>query len=186
MVQILGVSGSLRKNSYNSALLHATTSLSSKDVNITVAEPLDNLPFFTPDMCDEHFPSALISWKASIKRADAIIIASPEYAHAISGVLKNALDWVVGSGELIDKPIAVWNASPTHIGASRAHEALKYTVSLLSANLVNDASFSFSSINQKIDSSGNIVDKVTLINIIHTIEELKKIVIQSSKQIPNQ
>lgn len=162
-MRILAISGSLRKGSYNSALLRAVMGEAPEGVEVILAPSLDRLPFFNPDLDDPASPRAAVGeWREALEAADALLIASPEYAHAMSGVLKNALDWVVGSGELVGKPVAVLNASPTHLGADKAHASLKYTIALLSANLVEEASMRVDAVNKKIDVQGRVTDTETL------------------------
>ena len=74
---------------------------------------LADVPPFNPDLDTDTAPVEVVRFRAALEACDAILICSPEYAHGVSGVLKNALDWVVGSGELMDKPIALINASST-------------------------------------------------------------------------
>jgi NADPH-dependent FMN reductase len=88
-------------------------------------------------------------------RCDAVLISSPEYAHGVPGVLKNALDWVVGSGELIDKPVALINASAR---ATHAWTSLADTVSVMSARVVRDASITVSLDGRTLDSCAIVAD----------------------------
>lgn len=87
--------------------------------------PLDSLPPFNADL-DGNEPEAVKAFQAALSKADAVIICSPEYAHGISGVLKNALDWVVSSGELFGKPMGTINSSPhSHHAMDSLHEILR-------------------------------------------------------------
>ncbi len=95
-VKLLALSGSLRKTSYNKAAIETLKVLAPNYIEITVGE-IGNLPLFNPDRENENIP-ALEKLKFSLNEASGLIIASPEYAHGISGPLKNALDWLV-SGE---------------------------------------------------------------------------------------
>lgn len=176
-MKILAVSGSLRSGSYNTALLKAAASLAPESVKITLAAPLDRLPFFNPDL-EADAIAGVTQWRNELREADALLIAAPEYAHAIPGVLKNALDWIVGSGELIAKPVAVINASPTHLGADKAHEGLLYTINLLDANLIREASMHLGTINKKINAEGNLTDEPTIERLRDAINTLAKAVIK--------
>ncbi len=161
-MKILAVTGSLRKKSYNSALRDAAVAHSSEEIQIVSGPSVGALPLFNPDLDDERNPlPAVKKWRDALTSADGVMIFSPEYAHDIPGSLKNALDWIVGSGELVDKPVAVVNASTTHMGGVNAHERLFYTMRLLSARLVADASMIFDSINAKVDEKGKITDPET-------------------------
>jgi NAD(P)H-dependent FMN reductase len=118
-IRILAISGSLRAISLNTALLRAATSLAPEGVAISLYGGLGDLPHFNPDLEGAEPPSVL-DFRTQLQRSDGVLISSPEYAHGVPGVLKNALDWLVGSGELVGKPVALLNASPraTHAQAS--------------------------------------------------------------------
>jgi NAD(P)H-dependent FMN reductase len=136
-VRILAVSGSLRSDSSNSSLIRAIASLTPEGVDVHIFARLAELPFFNPDLDVGAGPPAVNSLREDLRNADAVLISSPEYAHGVPGVLKNALDWLVGSGELIDKPVALINAAPR---ATHAYASLIETLSTMTARIVPDAS----------------------------------------------
>lgn len=136
-VRVLAVSGSLRKASSNSALVSAAIRVAPVGVEVSVYGELAEVPPFNPDLDTDTAPVGVFRFRAALKACDAILISSPEYAHGVSGVLKNALDWVVSSGELIDKPIAVINASAR---ASHADASLRGTLTTMSGRVIDDAS----------------------------------------------
>src|SRR5262249_42542454 len=108
-VNVLAISGSLQENSSNSALLRAVSACAS-DIDVIVWDELGALPLFRPgDDGDVH----VASLRHGIAEADAVLIATPEYAGGMPGALKNALDWLVGSGELYDKPVVIMSAAPS-------------------------------------------------------------------------
>ena len=137
MVRILAISGSLRHASSNSALVRAAARLAPVGVEIEVYGELGEIPPFNPDLDIEPAPAAVLRLRAALEASDAILISSPEYAHGVSGVLKNALDWVVSSGEIIYKPIALINASAR---ATHAHAALRETLTTMSGRVISEAS----------------------------------------------
>ncbi len=95
-----------------------------------IAPSIDQLPHFNPDL-ERHGASAphpVQAFRGLLANADGVVFAAPEYAHSLPGVLKNALDWVVGSGELYGKPIAVLAASPRPDGAAMGRAALEQTL----------------------------------------------------------
>jgi len=98
---------------------------------------LADVPPFNPDLDTETAPAGVVAFRAALEACDAILICSPEYAHGVSGVLKNALDWVVGSGELIGKPIALINASTR---ATHAYDSLRETLTTMSGRVIDEAS----------------------------------------------
>jgi chromate reductase, NAD(P)H dehydrogenase (quinone) len=136
-MQILAISGSLRAASSNSSLIRALAALAPEGVQVRVYEGLAQLPHFNPDLDIDPAPAAVASFRDALRESDAVVISSPEYAHGVPGVLKNALDWLVGSGELIDKPIAVINASPR---GTHAYASLVETLKTMSGRIVADAS----------------------------------------------
>ncbi|TGK07714.1 NAD(P)H-dependent oxidoreductase [Leptospira semungkisensis] len=160
-MKLLAISGSLRKGSSNTAILLAAQKSAEKNIEITLAAPLDRLPHFNPDLDTETPPESVKVWRDELREADGIIFSSPEYAFAIPGVLKNALDWIVSSAELYNKPVALINASPSYGGAAKAQAALIQLLGVLTAKVVDKAVLNIASVNKKIDSEGNISDDGT-------------------------
>lgn len=136
-VRVLAISGSLRRASSNGALVGAVARLASGNVEVSIYRELASLPPFNPDLEEETAPEAVVRFRAALQACDAVLISSPEYAHGVPGVLKNALDWLVASGELIDKPVALINTSAR---ATHAWESLARTLLVMSARVLLDAS----------------------------------------------
>lgn len=135
MTRILGLSGSLRGASLNSMLLRAAARLAPEEIEVELGADLGSLPLFNPDL-EAADPPAVATLRRRIIAADALLIASPEYAHGVSAIIKNALDWMVGNESLIGKPVALANTSPR---ANLAAAALRETLVTMSALLVEDA-----------------------------------------------
>jgi chromate reductase len=136
-MKIIAISGSLRAGSSNTAVLRAAARLAPAGVEIVLFDGIGNLPFFNPDDEDgDRLPAAVGAMRALIGTADGLLISSPEYARGVAGVMKNALDWLVGSLEFPDKPVALINTSPR---ATHALAALTLTLETMSARLVPDA-----------------------------------------------
>lgn len=135
-MKVLAISGSLRATSLNSALLRAVARLAPADINVVIYRGLGDLPLFNPDI-EASDPSPVVNLRTQIISADALLIASPEYAHGVTGVMKNALDWMVGCEAFIHKPVALLNASPRAI---HAHASLRETITVMSACIVEEAS----------------------------------------------
>jgi len=154
MVTFLTISGSLRASSTNSLLLEALQDLAPPEVTIVAYRGLAELPAFNPDIemqGDEALPAPVQVFRRALRDAGAVIVSSPEYAHGVPGALKNALDWVVGTGELVDKPVSLLNPSP----ASRfAHPALAETLTVMSARVVEAASLTLPLAGKKLDRAG--------------------------------
>jgi len=132
---VLALSGSLRKASLNTAMLTMAVDCAPPGLRVNLHRGLGDLPLFNPDL-DLHEPSSVAHLGNRIAMADDVIIASPEYAHGVSGVMKNALDWMVATGVFVDKPVVLWNASPR---ASIALAALRETLIVMSTRLVDEA-----------------------------------------------
>jgi chromate reductase, NAD(P)H dehydrogenase (quinone) len=137
-MKILAISGSLRAASHNTAVLVAAKQLAPEGVTIELFDGIGMLPFVNSDLeAAEHLPEAVLSFRQTIGAADGILLSSPEYARGVSGVMKNALDWLVGSFEFPGKPVALINTSPR---ATHALAALTLTLETMSANMIQDAS----------------------------------------------
>jgi chromate reductase, NAD(P)H dehydrogenase (quinone) len=135
-MRFLALSGSLRRASLNSALLRATARLAPPNLQVVVFDGLGRLPLFNPDQADAPVEAVQRLFRA-VAQADALIVASPEYAHGVSGVIKNALDWLVGFGPFAGKSVAVLNASDR---ARHADAALRETLTTMAARIVEPAS----------------------------------------------
>jgi NAD(P)H-dependent FMN reductase len=133
---VLALSGSLRAASLNSALLRVAARVAPANVSIAIYQGLEELPLFNPDI-ESTDPEPAARLRTHIIAADALLIASPEYAHGITGVLKNALDWMVGNESFVHKPVALLNASPLSV---HAIASLREIVTTMSAHLIDEAS----------------------------------------------
>src|SRR5947207_14536285 len=119
VVRVCGIAGSLRKASYNRALLRAAVELAPEAVQITVFDRLRDVPLYDADVEAEGDPEPVVALKTAIRQADALLIATPEYNYGVPGVLKNAVDWASrppGSSVLEGKPAALMGATPGHGG----------------------------------------------------------------------
>lgn len=150
MARILAISGSLRRASCNTALLRATAALAPAGVDIRVYDGLGDLPLFNPDL-EGNEPASVKELCAQLRAVDGVLIASPEYAHGVTGAMKNALDWLVGTEVFVDKPVALFNASPR---ATLAQTALTETVRVMSADIVAQASISVALLGKNLDQAG--------------------------------
>ncbi len=107
----LAISGSLRAVSSNASLLRAAARLAPEGVEITLYESLADLPHFNPDLDTDSPPDTVADLRARLQACDGVLICSREYVHGVPGSLKNALDWIVSSGEMMNKPVALIDAS---------------------------------------------------------------------------
>jgi len=118
-------------------------------MEIIVYGGLGDLPHFNPDL-EGAEPSQVTDLRAQVRSADGLLICSPEYAHGVPGVLKNALDWLVGGEEFVAKPVAFFNASAR---STRALESLTETVTVMSARLVSEASITVPLLGKNLDAA---------------------------------
>ncbi len=153
-MRILALSGSLRAASINSALLRAAARLAAPPCQIEVYRGLGDLPLFNPDL-EEAPPLPVVALRAAVARAGALLIASPEYAHGVSGVMKNALDWLVSFEGFVALPAAVLNSSPR---AHHAHAALLETLRTMSASIVAEACIALPLLGAGLDEEGIVQD----------------------------
>jgi chromate reductase len=125
--KIVALAGSLRRGSFNRALVHAAQQLAPEGMTIELIEIAD-LPFYNADVEADGEPVSVVTFKASLYDADGILIATPEYNDGIPGVLTNAIDWgsrLPGRSPLAGKPVAMMGASPSQIGTARAQVHLR-------------------------------------------------------------
>lgn len=164
MTQILGISGSLRKASYNTSLLRAASNLVPDGISIEIFD-LSPLPLYNDDLAKDNLPSAVNDFRNSIKRSDGILIASPEYNYSFTGVLKNALDWVSTDtlGNLLTgKPIAIMGASRSVFGTARGQLHLRQVLIAADANVVQRPEIYIRRAQTMIDERGNLINNHTL------------------------
>jgi chromate reductase, NAD(P)H dehydrogenase (quinone) len=168
--RILAISGSLRQISYNTAAIKALAALAPSHIEVNVFEGIENLPLFNPDRENEVI-EAVVMLKKSLQQADALIIASPEYAHGISGVMKNSLDWLVSGEEFINVPVALINTSPR---AGIAQKALREVINTMSGRIIEDASISIPLLGSNYNTEAIVADpdiSQMLITALHAIHE---------------
>jgi len=183
-LNVLALCGSLRKASINAALLRAAPRLAAPGADIEVTDWLGRLPLFDPDLeaVEAGLPLAVQTLYLAVAHADALIIASPEYAHGVSGTIKNTLDWLVSFEPFIHKPVAVINASPR---AHHADEALRETLRTMSAGLVGERSFAVELLGARLDEHGMVADAGVAAVVEQAVGALRaEIARQASGAIP--
>jgi len=161
-VNILGFAGSLRKGSYNKSLLRAAQELLPGNATLEIFD-LDGIPPYNQDL--ENEPAERVKeFKAKIKAADAILIATPEYNYSIPGVLKNAIDSAsrpYGDNAFAHKPVAMMGASPSMMGSARAQYHLRQCFVFLTCFALNQPEVMVSFAQDKIDRDGKVTDEKT-------------------------
>ena len=140
MTRILGISGSLRRDSYNTSLLRAAAETAGPDVEFELYDGLKDVPPYDEDDDVYPRPASVARLNASIAKADAVLFATPEYNASIPGHLKNAIDWVsrpVATNALRNKPVAVVGGSTGAFGAAWAQAELRKVLAALGARVLD-------------------------------------------------
>jgi chromate reductase, NAD(P)H dehydrogenase (quinone) len=162
MTRILGIAGSLRRESFNKAALRAAQKLVPQGTTLEIFE-IDGIPLFSQD--DEKSPPAkVVEFKRKIREADAILIVTPEYNYSVPGVLKNAIDWAsrpYGDSAWAKKPVAVMGASVGVLGTARAQYHLRQMFVFLDMYAVNQPEVMIANASQRFDAQGNLTDETS-------------------------
>jgi chromate reductase, NAD(P)H dehydrogenase (quinone) len=138
-MHVLAISGSLQAGSHNTALLRTARARAPAGVVVELFEGLASLPHFNPDLEREGTVASVDALRAAVARADALLVACPEYGFSLPGVLKNAVDWLIGSGELERKRVAITAATVHAERGLMGLAALRTTLGAVSAEVVFDA-----------------------------------------------
>lgn len=192
-VKILGIAGSLRRESYNRSALRAAIDLVPEGARIETFE-LNDIPVFNQDNELNPHPS-VVEFKRRIREADAILIVTPEYNYSIPGVLKNAMDWAsrpYGDNSWDGKAVALMGATPGVLGTARAQYHLRQTFINLNIFTVNQPEVMIGSAHERFDEEGNLKDEKTkelirellqnLVNLSRTIKNSQKAAAESAVQ----
>ncbi len=159
VIHVAGISGSLRKGSYNTALLRAAAELAPVDMRLEIVD-IASLPMFHPDT--EHpFPQSVVEFRARLTQADAVLIATPEYNASISGALKNAIDWASRPPQSpwSGKPVAIMGASTGLFGTLRAQWHLRQILVHVGALPLGKPEVLVARAEQAFDSNGRLIDE---------------------------
>ena len=135
-MKVLAICGSLQAKSGNLALLKTAAASMPPGVDFVLFDGLRELPHFNPDIEATGVPESVTQWRLALTASDAVLIASPEYGFSLPGVLKNGIDWVIGSGELEQKIVAITAAVAGPERGRRGLEALRNTLSAVRATIV--------------------------------------------------
>jgi chromate reductase len=161
-LKIVGFAGSLRKASYNRALLRAVSPLLPPDTTLEIIE-LDGIPPYIQDM-ENSMPQTVADFKKKVKAADAILVVTPEYNYSVPGVLKNAMDWgsrPYGDNSFENKPAAIMSVSTGMLGGARAQYHLRQSMVFLNMFPVSKPEIFVSFAAQKFDENGVLLDQKT-------------------------
>ncbi len=158
-LHILGFAGSLRRGSYNRALLLNAAELVPADATIEVFD-LEGIPAYNQDL-EASMPERVKEFKAKIRAADALLVVTPEYNYSVPGVLKNAIDWASrppADNPWQGKPVAIMSASTGMLGGARAQYHLRQTFIFLDMHPVNRPEVMVTLAAQKFDDTGRLTD----------------------------
>ena len=158
---VLGIAGSLRRGSYNRALLRSARSLAPDDMRLDLFD-LHDVPFYDADVEKQGDSEPVSALKRRIREADALVIATPEYQHSLPGVLKNALDWASRPPKdppLRRKPIAMMGATTGRYGTARAQAELRKVLAYNDAVVLNRPEVLVANAGETFDETGDLVDE---------------------------
>ncbi len=179
-IRILGIAGSLRRESYNRAALRAATHLVPEGASIEIFE-LDGIPGFNEDE-EQNPPAKVVELKRRIREADAILIVTPEYNYSVPGVLKNAIDWAsrpYGDSAWNGKPAAIMGASIGAIATARAQYHLRQMFVFLNMFPINQPEVMIGNASERFDAAGNLTDDTTK----NFIRQLLQTLVEWTRQI---
>ncbi|WGF90566.1 NADPH-dependent FMN reductase [Marinivivus vitaminiproducens] len=159
---LLGISGSLRRGSYSTKLLKAARRLAPEGVQVDLFD-LAPIPLYNDDVRAEGLPEPVQALREAIRAADGLILATPEYNHSFSGVLKNAIDWASRPPEqpFDGKPIGLISSSPGPLGGVRAFQALRLVFPFLNGRVLNRPAVSVGQVNTRFAEDGTLTDDDT-------------------------
>lgn len=161
-IRILGIAGSLRRESYNRAALRAATQLLPQGATLEIFD-LDGIPMFNQDE-EKNPPAKVVELKRRIREADAILFVTPEYNYSVPGVLKNAIDWAsrpYGDSAWNGKPAAIMGASTGMLGTARAQYHLRQIMVFLNMFPVNQPEVMIGNAAKRFDAEGSLTDDAT-------------------------
>jgi chromate reductase, NAD(P)H dehydrogenase (quinone) len=173
-VSILGIPGSLRRGSYNRALLEVAQQVAPDGVEISIYD-LDGIPIYNADVQEQGFPEPVVDFKRAIAKADALVFACPEYNYSYSGVLKNAIDWA--SRPLPETPFrgkfaAIMGVSGAASGTIRAQAALRPVLGSVGIFVIPKPEVVVRNGRQLFDEDGNLSDEATRNQVREQVETL--------------
>jgi chromate reductase len=160
-LNVLGISGSLRKGSYNTALLRTARLLKPDGMTLDIANTIGDLPLYNDDIRQEGYPPDVQDLRERVGAADALIFATPEYNHSVPGVLKNAIDWLSRppSPPLDGKPAAIIGASTGPFGTARAQPHLRQILTACNAHVLNRPGVLVMTAGRKFNAEGYLQDE---------------------------
>ena len=178
-LKLLGICGSLRRQSYNSGALRAVASILPEGMTFAVTD-IAPLPFYSADVEQTGLPDSVKTFRAEVMAADALIFAVPEYNFSLSGVLKNALEWLSRPPQppAEGKPCAVFGASVSPLGTARGQFHFRHVCVSLNMIVVNAPHVDITNAKTKFDAESGLTDQPSLDSLRQLLNELKKLTVQ--------
>ncbi len=176
-IHLLGISGSLRAKSFNSALLRAIAADLPDGFTMEIYD-LNPLPMFHPDIEAQGVPDVIVEFLNKIHAADALLISTPEYNHSISGALKNAIDWAsrrhpeLGVSVLSDKTVGMMSVAPGSFGGVHAQGHLHDILTSCGMHVINRPSVIVANAHDKFGDDLNLIDETTRNFVNQQLEQL--------------
>jgi NAD(P)H-dependent FMN reductase len=177
-MRILAISGSLRAGSSATALARALATYAPPGATVDVYDDLESIPPFHPDRDREGDvpPPPVARLRAALQAADAVVLSTPEYAFGVPGVLKNALDWTVASGDFAGKPTAAISSSPSELGGDKAYASLQLTLRAMQSVLPTNGGVVVPFVRKKLGPDGSVIDAATAAALRTMLAELARLV----------
>jgi chromate reductase len=173
-LSLIGLSGSLRRHAYSTAVLLTLRDALPEDVRLDLRS-LEDIPLFNDDLDGEDAPATVAALRRDVTVADGLVVISPEYNHGMSGVMKNALDWLSRPGTnscLRDKPVLTLTSSPSALGGVRAQQQLNETFIATCSRLVIRRQIVIGMVAEKV-VGGRLVHQLTLDFILEGVRDLR-------------
>ncbi len=172
-LNILGINGSASSNSSNLAILKRIAEIGWSDFDLTILDNLAELPHFKTELTNENIPSKIRVFWDLIRKADGIIICTPEYVFSIPSGLKNAIEWCVSTTIFSDKKIGLITASASGV---KAHAELKLIMEAIQTNFTKDTTLLIQGVKGKVSKEGEIIDTKTDDELEMFIQSYKKLI----------
>lgn len=179
-IKVLGFAGSLRKGSYNRALLRVAKGLVPEGMELEIFE-LDDIPLYNGDVEEQGFPEPVQEFQNKIREVDALLVVTPEYNYSIPGVLKNAIDWASRpptNCAIVGKPVAVTGASTGRFGTLRSQLHLRDVFLALNMPAVLKPEVYITNAEEKFDGNGNLTDERSISQIRKLLQSLADLTIK--------
>ena len=173
-MHLVGISGSLRRHSYNAGLLRAARDAMPVGVELVI-HSIHEFPLYNADIEAEGIPAPVTALKDAVAAADGLLMVTPEYNNGVPGVFKNAIDWLSRPGSDIKrvfggKPVAMIGASPGNFGTILSQNAWLPTLRTLGAELWTGGRLMVSKAGEAFDEKGNLTDEAVRVKLAHFLE----------------